>query len=66
VYVWDLKPPSSGQQAGGGSSGGASGAPRAEVMRHHHEPVVAVGWSSDCAMLVSCDKGGGVAFWQCQ
>lgn len=52
VYVWDM-------QAAATSSASV------RVLKHHKEAVVAAGWSSNCMTLVSCDKGGAVAFWQC-
>ncbi len=52
VFVWDLK--------------AAQGSPAAvKQLKHHKDAVVATGWSSDCSALVSCDKAGVVAFWQC-
>lgn len=63
VYVWDLHAGAAGGSSGGGGGGGVV---RVDVLKHHKEPVVAAGWSSDCAMLVTADKAGGVAFWQCQ
>lgn len=56
VYVWDLKP----------ASALSSGSTRVDILRHHEDAVVAVGWSHDCASLVTCDKSGTVAVWQCQ
>jgi hypothetical protein len=35
-------------------------------LRHHKEAVVAAGWSSNCCQLVTADKAGGLAFWQCE
>lgn len=74
VFVWDLKPQQ--QQSGGGgpttttsvaaaAAAAMTAAPRVRQLRHHKEPVVAAGWSSNCSQLVTADKAGNVAFWQC-
>lgn len=52
VVVWDL-------QAAPGS------APAVKHLKHHKEAAVAAGWSSNCSQLVTADKAGTVAFWQC-
>lgn len=67
VYVWDLKPQ---QQVGAPTSVAAAAAaltaqPVVRQLRHHKEPVVAAAWSSNCCQLVTADKGGNLAFWQC-
>eukprot|EP00775_Hariotina_reticulata_P003175 gene3175-3453_t len=52
VFVWDLLAP--------------AGSPAAvKQLKHHKEAVVAAGWSSNCSQLVTADKTGLVAFWQC-
>jgi hypothetical protein len=39
--------------------------PVVRTLKHHKEAVVAAGWSSNCCQLVSADKAGNIAFWQC-
>jgi WD40 repeat protein len=73
VVVWDVMLPAGAQQAGAGgtasprssSSGGGAAPAGAAVLRHHRDAVVACAWSSDCTTLVSGDKAGQLAFWQC-
>jgi hypothetical protein len=68
VYVWDLKLQQ--QQTGTPTSVAAAATaltahPVLRTLKHHKEPVVAAGWSSNCSQLVSADKAGNLAFWQC-
>ena len=51
VVVWD--------------TAATSAAASMRMLRHHKDAVVACGWSTDCSVLVSADKSGAVAFWQC-
>lgn len=53
VFVWDL-------QAAPGSAAAVS------QLKRHKEAAVAAGWSGNCCQLVTADKAGGVAFWNCQ
>lgn len=52
VFVWDLK-------AAPGSAATVT------QLKHHKEAAVAAGWSNNCAQLVTADKTGGIAFWNC-
>jgi hypothetical protein len=72
VFVWDLKPPSSRRtsQSGisdplGGRRTSLTGGAPVTRLAGMKEQVAAVGWSYDGGMLVTADKTGGVAFWQC-
>lgn len=49
----------------GGRGGGGGGTPPVTQLKGMKEQVAAVGWSYDCGTLVSTDKAGNVAFWQC-
>jgi hypothetical protein len=68
VFVWDLKPTSrrgtSDVGRAGGGGGGSGAGPPVTRLTGMKEQVAAVGWSYDCASLVTADKTGGVAFWQ--
>lgn len=67
VFVWDLKPQQSGPPVTSLAAAAALAVPpTVRVLRGaHKEPVVAAGWSSNCCQMVTADKGGYVAFWQC-
>lgn len=47
------------------SAGGGGGPPVTRLVTGGKEQVAAVGWSYDCGTLVTTDKAGAVAFWQC-
>jgi hypothetical protein len=72
VFVWDVKPPSSRRTSASGAPeplarrASISGAgPPVTRLAGMKEQVAAVGWSYDGGTLVTADKTGGVAFWQC-
>lgn len=53
VFVWDTTAAAGSKEA-------------VTVLRDQHKDgVLAAGWTSNCATLVTCDKAGVVVLWQC-
>jgi WD40 repeat protein len=67
VVVWDVlgQPKRSSDGGGTPTAAGSSSPAGVTVLRYHKDAVVACAWSSDCSTLVTGDKAGQMAFWQC-